>query len=126
MEARRGTGGLNRRRPHGCAAQGRQYNVELDLRRVADRYRTLLEFSVQLGVVRNWKCGAGPRPCRSHEPDRLRARGSRPCEACGLLDVLHIFKGGSNFAGIRVFNGDALHVLHMNDYPAEYRAPKGY
>ena len=24
--------------------------------------------------------------------------------ACGLLDVFHIFKGGSDFAGIRIFN----------------------
>jgi sugar phosphate isomerase/epimerase len=39
-------------------------------------------------------------------------------EACGLLDIFHIFKGGSGFAGVRIFNGAALHVLHVNDYPA--------
>ena len=32
--------------------------------------------------------------------------------------MFHIFKGGSDFAGIREFNGAALGVLHMNDYPA--------
>ncbi len=34
-----------------------------------------------------------------------------------LLDVYHIYKGGSDFAGINILNGAALHVLHMNDYP---------
>ena len=39
-------------------------------------------------------------------------------DACGLLDIFHIFKGGSDFSGVRIFNGNALHVLHVNDYPA--------
>ncbi len=40
-------------------------------------------------------------------------------DACGLLDVFHIYKGGSDFAGVRLFNGSALHVFHMNDYPTK-------
>src|SRR4029077_18088700 len=27
-------------------------------------------------------------------------------------------KGGSDFAGLKLLNGTAVHVFHMNDYPA--------
>ena len=35
------------------------------------------------------------------------------------MDVFHIYKGGSDFASLRLFNGATLHVLHINDYPAQ-------
>ena len=40
-------------------------------------------------------------------------------DACALLDVFHVYKGGSDFAGVRLFSGTAMHVFHMNDYPTE-------
>jgi len=36
-----------------------------------------------------------------------------------LPDVYHIFKGGSDFNGLRLIEGKRLHAFHMNDYPAE-------
>jgi sugar phosphate isomerase/epimerase len=38
--------------------------------------------------------------------------------ACILPDVYHLYKGGSDFAGLKLINGGAVHVFHMNDYPA--------
>jgi len=38
-------------------------------------------------------------------------------DACPLLDIFHIYRGGSEFAGLRMFNGAAMHILHVNDYP---------
>jgi len=35
-----------------------------------------------------------------------------------LLDSYHLYKGGSDFSGIRLLNGDFLPVFHINDYPA--------
>ena len=94
------------------------YNVELDLRRVADRYRKLLELSVPLGIVPELEMWGGSKTLsRMSQIAYVLVEVGHP-QACGLLDVFHIFKGGSDFAGIRVFNGAALHVLHMNDYPA--------
>ncbi|HTU90780.1 MAG TPA: sugar phosphate isomerase/epimerase, partial [Gemmataceae bacterium] len=40
-------------------------------------------------------------------------------EACILADVYHLYKGGSGFTGVNLLNGSALHVLHVNDYPAD-------
>jgi 2-keto-myo-inositol isomerase len=36
-----------------------------------------------------------------------------------LPDVFHLYKGGSDFQGLRLLSGQALQVIHMNDYPAE-------
>ena len=94
------------------------YNVELDLRRVAERYGKLLELSVPLGIVPELEMWGGAKTLsRMSQVAYVLVEVGHP-QACGLLDVFHIFKGGSNFPGIRVFNGAALHVLHMNDYPA--------
>jgi sugar phosphate isomerase/epimerase len=40
-------------------------------------------------------------------------------KACVLADVFHLYKGGSGVEGLRLLSGEALPVLHMNDYPAE-------
>ena len=40
-------------------------------------------------------------------------------DACLLLDVFHTYKGGSSFEGLRILSGLAMHVFHVNDYPAD-------
>ena len=40
-------------------------------------------------------------------------------DACLLLDMFHLYKGGSSIGGISKLNASALGVLHTNDYPAE-------
>ncbi len=47
------------------------------------------------------------------------AAGADDPDACVLLDVYHLYKGGSNFANMSIVPGPKMHVLHMNDYPAE-------
>jgi len=51
------------------------------------------------------------------------AHGLYVVAACGrpdaslLLDVFHLYKSGSPFAGLKQVNGASLHVMHINDYP---------
>ena len=40
-------------------------------------------------------------------------------KACLLPDVYHIYKGGSDFAGLGLLSGSAIQVFHVNDYPAD-------
>jgi sugar phosphate isomerase/epimerase len=40
-------------------------------------------------------------------------------KACVLTDVYHIYKGGSDPSGLALVRGDRMHVMHMNDYPAD-------
>ncbi|MGO9114307.1 MAG: sugar phosphate isomerase/epimerase family protein [Thermoguttaceae bacterium] len=94
------------------------YNVALDLQRVAQRYRKLLKMSCPLGIVPELEMWGGARTLSRMSQIAYVLVEVGHADACGLLDIFHIFKGGSDFAGVRVFNGAALHVLHVNDYPA--------
>jgi sugar phosphate isomerase/epimerase len=47
------------------------------------------------------------------------AVASGASNACLLPDVYHLYKGGSKFEGLALLGPEALHVFHMNDYPAE-------
>ena len=40
-------------------------------------------------------------------------------KACILPDVFHLYKGGSPLEGIRLLCPAAIHVFHVNDYPAQ-------
>jgi sugar phosphate isomerase/epimerase len=36
-----------------------------------------------------------------------------------LLDVYHLYKGGTDADALRLVGGTGMHVMHLNDYPAE-------
>ena len=40
-------------------------------------------------------------------------------KACILPDVFHLYKGGSSLEGVRLLAPAAIHVFHVNDYPAQ-------
>lgn len=96
------------------------YNVlGMDLLRVAERYRTLLELGRQMGVVPQLELWGGSKTLRRlGEVAFVLAEAAHP-DACTVLDTFHIYRGGSDFSGLRHFNGRLMHVFHMNDYPAE-------
>lgn len=94
------------------------YNAPLDLQKVAERYRKVLELGRQTGVLPQLELWGGSKTLRRlGEVAYVLVESGLP-EACAVLDVFHIYRGGSDFAGLRQFNGASLHVFHMNDYPA--------
>jgi 2-keto-myo-inositol isomerase len=46
------------------------------------------------------------------------AIGSDHPSACILPDIYHLYKGGSGFHGVKLLSASAVHVFHLNDYPA--------
>jgi len=89
----------------------------IDLFTVAQRYRAILEVGAQLGVtpqVEIW--GFSPNLSRLGEAVFAAVESGHP-DACVLPDIYHIYRGGSDFAGLRLLSGAAVHVLHVNDYP---------
>ena len=64
---------------------------------------------------RRWSSGF--RRCNSLA-DRGTARLPRNPQACILADVYHLYKGGSGFQGLKLLSKNAMHVIHLNDYPA--------
>jgi len=92
---------------------------KLDLFVVADRYRKLLELGDEAGVVPQLEVwGFSSNLSRLGESVAVCVEAAHP-NACLLPDVYHIFKGGSRFGGLSLLDDDAIHVFHVNDYPAE-------
>ena len=84
----------------------------------ARRYRQLLEIGSSIGVIPELELWGFSRSLsRVGEVAGVAIESGHP-QACLLLDVFHIYKGGSSFDSLRFLNGNAMHVLHMNDYPA--------
>lgn len=100
-----------------CAPPGG--TAEKDLSKVAARYRRLLELGKTLGVTPELELwGRSPTIHRLGEVAYVLAEAGHP-DACAVLDVFHIYVGGSPFAGLQTFNANTLPVFHMNDYPAD-------
>lgn len=92
---------------------------DLELRRIVDRYRALLELGQEVGVVPQLELwGFSQTLSRVGEVAYVIAEAAHPA-SCALLDVYHIYKGGSDFQALRLFSRSVLHVLHINDYPAD-------
>jgi len=91
----------------------------LDLRKAADRYRTLLEIGDRIGVVPQVELWGFSQTLGRLGDTALVAIEARHPKACVLTDVFHLHKGGSDFAGLRLLSPAALQVIHMNDYPAD-------
>ncbi len=90
---------------------------QLNLDRVAERYAAALKIGKSLGVtpmVELW--GPSATLHRLGELMYVVVESGDP-DAALLLDVYHIYRGGSSFNGLGLVDGNAVKVLHMNDYP---------
>ena len=90
-----------------------------DLQRIAARYRRLLELGRTFGVAPQLELwGRAAAISRLGEVAYVLAEAGSPY-AGAVLDVFHIYTGGSPPAGLRAFSAESLHVFHLNDYPGE-------
>jgi 2-keto-myo-inositol isomerase len=97
-------------------------NPVIDLVAAADRYRALLELGKTMGVtpvVEVW--GFSKTLSRLGETLLVAAECGHP-EGCVLPDVYHLYKGGSDFAGLGMLSAAAIGIFHVNDYPKIDRA----
>jgi 2-keto-myo-inositol isomerase len=94
---------------------------DLDPMRIAERYRALLELGDEMGVVPELEVWGFSKTLNRLGTAALVAVEAQHPKACVLSDVYHLYKGGSDFAGMRLLSSVALPVFHVNDYPAEPR-----
>lgn len=115
MELVRAIGGARIAAPPVGATQ----QSNLNLFHAAQRYRELLEVGRNAGVVPQLEVwGFSQSLSRLGEVALVAVESGHP-DACLLPDVYHIYKGGSDFNGLKLFSGKSIQVFHMNDYPAD-------
>jgi sugar phosphate isomerase/epimerase len=91
----------------------------MDLRKIAERYRTVLELGRQTRVVPQLEIWGGSKTLHTVSEAAFVAIEADHPDASILLDLFHLYKGGSGFNSLRMLNGNALGIFHMNDYPAQ-------
>ncbi|NQT12996.1 MAG: sugar phosphate isomerase/epimerase [Planctomycetes bacterium] len=102
-----------------AAPAGISGNPDIDLRKVAERYRTLLELGRQTGVRPQLEIWGSARTLGTVGQAALVACQADHADACLLLDAYHMYKGGSGFECLRLLSGAQMHAFHVNDYPAD-------
>lgn len=94
--------------------------ADLSLWKAADRYAELVRVGEKFEVVplvEHW----GHSKCLARLGEAVFIAMESHAAAAVLPDVFHLYKGGSDFAGLKLLNAGAVPVLHMNDYPAVER-----
>ena len=91
----------------------------LDLLQAADRYRALLELGDQAGVVPQLELWGFSRNFSRLGQCVCTAIETGHPKACVLVDIFHLYKGGSDFHGLTLLGQNTVQVLHMNDYPSD-------
>jgi len=92
---------------------------DIDLMKAAERYRALLELGDQMGIVPQVEVWGPSRNLHRLGQSVFVAIESGHPKACLLPDVYHIYKGGSDFNGLKLLSARTIQVFHLNDYPAD-------
>ncbi len=91
----------------------------LDLMQAGEKYKNLLELGRKTGVMPQLEFW-GAFPSFYHLGQALAvAAAADDADAKILADVYHLFRGGSGFEGMKLLDGHAIDIFHMNDFPAD-------
>ena len=94
----------------------------LDLNKAAERYRAILELGDKTGVIPQLEMwGFSKNLSRADEVLYIAMQTGHP-SAKVLLDVFHLYKGGTPLDTLHLMSPSAVDILHMNDYPANITA----
>lgn len=91
----------------------------LNLLTIANRYRALLALGDKLGVVPQLELWGFSRVLSKLSEVAFVAVEAAHPHSCILADSYHLYKGGSDFEGLRLLGGGPMHVFHINDYPGK-------
>ncbi|OYX22640.1 MAG: xylose isomerase [Algoriphagus sp. 32-45-6] len=94
-------------------------DAPLDLLKAGERYKKLLELGRKTGVMPQLEFW-GAFPSFYHLGQAMAvAAAADDKDAKILADVYHLFRGGSGFEGMKLLDGHAIDIFHMNDFPAD-------
>jgi 2-keto-myo-inositol isomerase len=114
MDLVRSIGGTHLAAPPAGATK----DTSVDLSVAAERFRKLIELGASLDVLPQLEVWGFSATLSKLAETMFVATESKHPKACVLLDVYHLYKGGSGFDGLRLLSGAAMNCFHMNDFPA--------
>ena len=100
-------------------ASGFKLGEMLDVIDAGEKFRELLEMGDKIGIqpcLEFW--GASPVLSHMGQVLQIAALANHP-NAKILADVYHMFRGGSGFDSLKLINGNALELFHVNDYSGD-------
>jgi 2-keto-myo-inositol isomerase len=89
----------------------------VDLVAAGDRYRALIDIGEKMGITPIVEVWGFSKTLRRLGEALLVAVESGSVKGCVLPDVYHLYKGGSDFAGLPLLSASAIGIFHVNDYP---------
>lgn len=89
----------------------------VDLVAAGDRYRALIDLGEKMGITPVVEVWGFSKTLRRLGEALLVAIESGSTKGCVLPDVYHLYKGGSDFAGLPLLSASAIGIFHVNDYP---------
>lgn len=97
----------------------RASDVPLDLFKIGERYKHLLDLGRKTGVMPQLEFwGASPAFNTLAQAVMVAAAANDP-DVRLLPDIYHLFRGNSGFESLKMLNGKVVEVFHINDYPAD-------
>jgi sugar phosphate isomerase/epimerase len=91
----------------------------IDLLKAGEKYKRLLDLGRKTGVMPQLEFW-GAFPSFYHLGQAMAvAAAADDKDAKILADVYHLFRGGSGFEGMKMLDGHAIDIFHMNDFPTE-------
>ncbi len=107
--------------PIGAQSPG---SPKIDLYRAAERYRAVLDIGDKTGVVPQLELwGFSANLNRLGEVMFVAIESGHP-SARVLLDIYHLYKGGSGNTMLPMVGKSAVEVFHVNDYTADFTQEK--
>jgi len=89
----------------------------LDLRRAAERYRSILELGDKTGVIPQLELwGFSANLNKLSEVMFVAIESGHP-KAKVLLDNYHLYKGGTSLSSLHLVDPSAMDIFHVNDFP---------
>ena len=89
-----------------------------DLKKIAERYRAILEIGRTTGVVPQLEMWGFSKNLARVSDVMYVALESGQASARVLLDIFHLYKGGSSIDTLPLVSTSAIEILHVNDYAA--------
>ena len=97
---------------------GATKDVTIDLKNAAERYHTILDLGDKMGVVPQLELwGFSKNLSRLSELMYVAIESQHP-SAKVLMDVYHLYRGGSGLEQLAWVGKPYIEIFHVNDYPA--------